>query len=237
VGDGLVRRSPTIFGPGKDRSHDIGAAVRAAWPRARVHVINDLTSAGYHFVQQGHRDFCVIGVGSGIGNKVFLDGKPQLGSGGHGGEIGHLRMSPQPGTSCAHLQCELGHLASGRGVLWLSGLMNGADGDSEQFVAAYRAGDSRARETVRAAAHPLALAISTLHLGIGLTRFFVIGGFAKALGPDYRDMLVAWCRELTWDVGQDWNSMIELGTEDAEEGLAGGAWFASQQLTPLGAVS
>lgn len=236
VGDGLVRRSPTILGPGKDRSHDIGAAVRELWPRARVHVINDLTAAGYYFVGRGQRDFCVIGVGSGIGNKVFLDGKPQLGNAGYGGEIGHLKTSPQPGTSCAHLQDELGNLASGRGVLWLSRLMNSAaDGDSEQFVAAFRAGDTHARETVRAAAHPLALAISTLHLGIGLTRFFIVGGFAKALGPDYRDMLVAWCRELTWDVGQDWSAMIELGTDDAEEGLAGGAWFASQQRSLLGA--
>jgi hypothetical protein len=81
----------------------------------------------------------------------------------------------------------------------------------------------------------LALAISTLHLGIGLTRFFIVGGFAKALGPDYRDMLVSWCRELTWDVGQDWNAMIELGRDEAEEGLAGGAWFASQQRRRAGA--
>src|SRR5262245_16853108 len=28
VGEGVVRRSPTIFGPGKDRGHDVGAAVR-----------------------------------------------------------------------------------------------------------------------------------------------------------------------------------------------------------------
>jgi hypothetical protein len=81
----------------------------------------------------------------------------------------------------------------------------------------------------------LALAIGALHLGIGLTRFFIVGGFAKALGPDYRDMLVSWCRELTWDVGQDWNAMIELGRDEAEEGLAGGAWFASQQRRRAGA--
>jgi glucokinase len=221
------------------------------WPKADIHVINDLTAAGYHFVQQGYRDFCVVGVGSGIGNKVFLDGRPLLGNEGHGGEIGHLRMSPQPGTICADLQGELGHLASGRGVVWLSRLMSGAtervprnaldqehsltEGDSERLVAAFRAGDARVRHAVRAATHPLALAIGALHLGIGLTRFFIVGGFAKALGPDYRDMLVSWCRELTWDVGQDWNAMIELGRDEAEEGLAGGAWFASQQRRRAGA--
>jgi len=238
--DGMALRSPTILGPELDRRHDVRAQLRAHFPGARVHVLNDLTCAGYYFVSRGFLDFCIVTVGSGIGNKVFLGGEPQIGEHGYGGEIGHLRMNAGPGAPAARCD-ELGALASGRGTLWLArgwDIPAGADlahepitlTESEAFVAAFRAGDSRAARIVEAGAQPLALALCALHLGIGLMRFIIVGGFAKALGDDYRELLVRLCRDLTWNVGQDWDRMILSGTSGCDEGLSGALHFGSQDI-------
>jgi glucokinase len=240
--DGMALRSPTILGPHLDRRHDVGAQMRAQFPAARVHVLNDLTCAGYHFVSRGFLDFCIVTVGSGIGNKVFLGGEPQIGTHGYGGEIGHLRMGAGPGAPPRARHVELGAIASGRGTLWLARGWEASPGadtehesvtlaESEAFVAAFRAGDARAAGIVEAGAQSLALALGTLHLGIGLMHFIIVGGFAKALGEGYREMLVRLCRDLTWDVGQDWDRMILLGTPGCDEGLSGALHFGSQDIT------
>lgn len=238
--EGLALRSPTILGPALDRRHDVAAQFRAHFPGARVHVLNDLTCAGYHYVSRGLRDFCIVTVGSGIGNKVFLGGEPLIGEHGFGGEIGHLRMRAGPGTPLTAHTVELGSVASGRGTLWLARGSSGSFGapmahaavtheESAAFVAAFRSGERHAVSIVEEGAYPLAVALGALHLAIGLMNFVLVGGFAKALGDDYRRLLVRLCRELTWDVGQDWDRMIVLGEADVDEGLSGAMHFGSHQ--------
>lgn len=234
-GDAL--RSPTILGPALDERFDVRAAFEACFPQARVHVMNDLTAAGYYFVGLGYTDFCVVTIGSGIGNKVFLGGEPQLGPHCQGGEIGHLKLTPQPGSPVATRVAEIGSMSSGRGTLWLEQAWEGAApresavqaGCSAEFVAAFRAGDARASAVVRAGAWPLAVALGALHLGIGLTQFVIVGGFAKALGERYRALLAQLCRELTWDVGQDWDAMLIAGPSGVDEGLAGALHFGQRR--------
>src|SRR4051794_3939757 len=87
--DGTALRSPTILGPSLDRSLPVGAAAAGLWPASGVATLNDLSAAGYAYVGRSCGDFCVVTVGSGIGNKVFVDGRPLVGPGGRGGEIGH----------------------------------------------------------------------------------------------------------------------------------------------------
>jgi glucokinase len=84
-----------------------------------VYLSNDLTAAGFRYVKQELDSFCVITVSTGIGSKVFINGLPQLGPKGTGGEIGHAKVlfsEDAPVCDCG----EPGHLqaiASGRGVL------------------------------------------------------------------------------------------------------------------------
>ena len=77
-------------------------------------------------------------------------------------------------------------------------------------------------------APPLALAIGAMHLGIGIDKFLIVGGFAKALGEEYRTALVEMCHELTWEAGQKWDDMIELGREGIDEGVLGAACYGAQ---------
>ena len=115
---GNVLAMPTLLGRA-DGKFDLGAACRRLWPDAVVHTMNDVTAAGYRYVATGLQDFAIVTVGSGIGHKLFLDGRPRVGPRGRGGEIGHLRLDRAPDA----VECEcggrghLGGLASGRAVV------------------------------------------------------------------------------------------------------------------------
>jgi C7-cyclitol 7-kinase len=243
---GVAVRSPTILGPQSVYRVDMAAVLSELWPDAVIRVLNDLTCAGYSFVRAGQRDFCVLTVGSGIGNKIFLDGSPYVGAHGFGGEIGHVKVSPKQGTPVADLRADLGEIASGRGTVWLAKLWaqrrpedfcdsamaclrpDCADRHwSEQLVAAFRCSDPLARAIVETAAQPLAAALAHIHLGCGLVRFFVTGGFASALGEEYRRTLVRMLRECAWELGQDWDSMVVLSEAQREHGLIGACYLAS----------
>jgi C7-cyclitol 7-kinase len=246
TGAGVAIRSPTVLGPQSMLAVDVAAMLARRWPDAAVRVLNDLTCAGYRFVRAGHRNFCVLTVGSGIGNKIFLDGSPCIGARGFGGEIGHVQVAPKAGTPVADLRNDLGSISSGRGTVWLarhwarrssedfrgSGLatLSAEMTDqmwSEQLVLSFHRSDVLARAIVEAAAQPLAAALAHVHLAIGLERFFITGGFASALGEEYRRMLVRMLRECAWDVGQDWDSMVVVSGAQCEDGLLGACYLAS----------
>jgi glucokinase len=245
-GHGVALRSPTILGPSNTARVDVKARLGKLWPAAHVHAVNDLTAAGYFFVSQGWRDFCVTTVGSGIGNKVFVQGHPQIGPQGFGGEIGHLRTQPAPGSPIEDLRADLGEIASGRGTAsltrqWLSRcpqsasqsilrkLDTEADDDtwSRALSLAFRRADGLAERIVEATAYPLARVLAALHMGLGLEKFFIVGGFAHALGHRYGGLLARLAGEACWDLGQRWPEMIEVGSDGEDEGLAGACHLAA----------
>lgn len=250
---GKALRAPTILGPTLDGEHDIGCQLKSVWADAEVIVVNDLTCAGFSYVARGHRDFCVVTVGSGIGNKVFIDGMPLLGAKGRGGEIGHLRMSLWPDPPIGKIRDEVGNIASGRGTVrlartwvasgedeWVStGRMARAPGlsvalESEDLAEAFRAGDELAVRIVDSGCYPLAVAIGCIHLAIGIETFFLVGGFAKALGERYRRLLADKVSEMTWNIGQNWEEMIFLGSAEVEEGLLGATYLAARTCSAQG---
>lgn len=247
--DGTVLRSPTVLGPAHDRPVAVGRLLASIWPRARIAVLNDLTCAGYAYVGLGYRDFCIFTVGSGIANKVFVDARPILGPGGRGGEAGHLvaHFGEDCPADLVPPESHLGDVASGRGTLTLGRALarleprafarsvlagEGPQFANEALVAAFHGGDRFARRIVKLAAQALGHAIASVHAIVGSERIVLTGGFATALGEEYRVLLVERARQCTWEVGQDWDAMIELGQE--VDGLAGAAVYARREL--LGGV-
>jgi C7-cyclitol 7-kinase len=244
---GTAMRSPTILGPILDREYDCKRRLEVVWPESDVIVLNDLTCAGFGFVARGYRDFCVITVGSGIGNKIFLKGQPITGSACRGGEIGHLLTYPSPDSPTFKVRDELGNIASGRGTIasgrrWFSHLAkrfpdsdllrHSTEGespfDTKLLAQAFRKKDELAFEIIEMTSYPLAMAIGCIHLALGIESFFIVGGFAKALGPGYLEVLSRNCAAMTWDVGQNWTNMIDMGDISDEEGLLGAAYLASR---------
>ncbi len=217
--DGVAVRSPTILGEQMDRPFELRERLIEIWSPAEVYVLNDLTAAGYYFVEKGESDFCVVTVGSGIGNKIFLKGEPVVGERRLGGEIGHL-IIPQ-------LADELGRVSSGRAAQSYCE-ESGSDFPSDvvELIRGFKEGHPESTDIVDRLASPLAWTLASIHLACGIDRFFIVGGLAKSLGNAYRDQLLNHMRSLVWDVGQDWERLIEMGPQDQEEAIAGGVFFA-----------
>ena len=245
---GNALAAPTVFGASLPLRLPLRADLQRRWPDARVLVLNDLTAAGYRYLRGADDDLCVVTVSSGVGHKVFVDGRPLVGRGGRGGEIGHLRVdfsADAPACDCGGLG-HLGALASARGALavarrraardadafgrsLLAGVVAGDPDalDTRALVAAFHAGDPWAGTLIRDVARPLGRALTALHLGVGVERFVIIGGFALALGERYRQELVHAVAESAWNLGTDWNAMVDLGVDDDDAGLLGAGRYAT----------
>ena len=241
---GVVTKLPTLLGPNTD-CPDIVAIARTIWPAAKVWLCNDLVSTGYGLVARGHSDFCVLTCGSGIGAKLFLKGRPLLGLRGMGGEIGHWRVPGVPDLAC---DCggrgHLGAVASGRGTLRL--LQHLAETDRPAFAAShagkqvsspnqlsteiiveqFHARDQWTINALRTPAKALASTFACLHLATGIEQFFVTGGFASALGPDYMKLIANSAVDACWETGIDWEAAVQLADPAIEWGLAGGEPYA-----------
>jgi glucokinase len=248
---GGVLAAPTVWGPREKEPFPLREALEGLWPGAAVAVMNDITAAGYRYLDDGSEDLCVVTVSSGIGHKVFLGGRPVVGIHGRGGEIGHWRVDASPEA----LLCEcggrghLGAISSGRGVLAFArrrayadpmGLLRSSLGprcrhgvrdlDTYALAQAFREGDAWSRRLVADASEPLGRSLAGIHTALGIERFVVIGGFALALGEPYRRILVEAAQGGCWDLGQDWDQMIALGSDDDRSGLVGAGRYARASL-------
>ncbi len=221
---GNVMAAPTVWGTRLDRPYWLARDLRERWPGARVAVMNDVTAAGYRYLTASSEDYCIVTVSSGIGQKVFLGGKPEVGRRGHGGELGHLRVDDSleaPLCECGG-RGHLGALASGRGVLQQARLEIGRpELTSAELVAAFRHEERWAVEVIRRGAAPLGLALAAMHLAVGLNRFILYGGFALALGEPYRALVANAAAGRCWDGSRDWSAWVELGVNDDQSGLIG----------------
>ena len=248
-GEGVVLAAPTVHGAAASRPFPLLRECSSVWPRARVLVLNDLTAAGLRYAEGGLTDFCVLTVGSGVGHKVFVDGRPLIGPGGRGGEIGHLRVDDSPGA----LPCDcgdrghLGGIASGRGSVQLIRLEAERDDagfrrstlgvavgtpaavDGPAIADAFGRADPWVRSAIRTGIVHLGHGIAAIHLSTGVERFVLIGGFAFAMGEAYRRLLVGAVEAACWRIGQDWDDLIGFGIPDDDQGMMGAGLFALRE--------
>lgn len=238
---GRVLAAPTLWGRPSIPPIPVGKHAQSLWPAARVHLLNDVTAAGYRYVSESPDPFCIVTVSSGIGHKVFVDGHPLVGRNGRGGELGHWRVDDSetaPWCDCGS-QGHLGAVASGRATGFqlralaaessaafrgsaLAGSGASIDRiDNEAIARAFRDGDAWTARLVGRMARPLGTALAAIHLAVGVERFVVIGGFALSLGQGYRAALVESAAAASWDLGQGWDGMIRLGEADEEAALIG----------------
>jgi glucokinase len=233
---GEVLAAPTLWGNRLRSPYPLRDDVARQWPGARVRILNDVTAAGYRYLRSSDEDFCIVTISSGIGNKVFVAGRPAVGRNGLGGELGHLRVDA---SECAPV-CEcggrghLGAIASGRAVLAHARRTAPSDvcGNaltSGDLVAAFRRRQPWAVASVEQGAAPLGWALAAIHLGLGIERFVLVGGFALALGAPYRQLVTQAARERCWGTPELWDSRVELGVDDDHSGLIGAAIAGSVQ--------
>jgi len=193
-----------------------------------------------------------VTVSSGIGSKVCirLSGKAALfDKGPYAGEIGHLMVDPS--TDAPICDCggrgHIGAISSGRGIESLArrrsienplafsrslcsrqfGASPGTLNNEVHLVPALRAGDEWTLEVLREGTLPLAIALNTLILGLGLQGVFVLGGFAFSIGETYlrslSDLMNARCDYSAFRFSSD---MIRFGGMCEDACLRGAAEYA-----------
>lgn len=239
---GVVTGAPAIWGAGaapvavaEQLTRRLGRPVLAA---------NDITAAAWWYASTEYEPFCLLTVGSQIGNKIFRGGEVLVDDAGHGGEIGHWPADPDPDAALCVCggRGHLSALASGDGILDAvrraagrrpedfarSRLAMACDGDpgrltSLALVAALTADDPFATAVLRRALRYLASAVIAVFTAIGVRHFIVIGGFAIAVGRRFIEGLT---RQLL-DLGcfgldeAEIREMARLGRPGDDHGLIG----------------
>lgn len=245
---GNALAAPTIWSDRCTEPVNVKESLRKIWPSVRILILNDVTAAGYRYIKNPNEDLCIITVSSGIGHKIFVNGRAVIGPNGRGGEIGHVRVDSSPDAPIC--ECgDRGHLAAlvcGRASSFqvrrlfaedpeafassALGREMGKDPDridNKSIVELYHKEDPWTVEIVRRMAQPLGQMLATLHLAVGMERFVIIGGFALALGERYRQELVKAASACAWKLAGDWDSMVELGSADDNAGLIGAGRYAA----------
>lgn len=247
----IALASPTIIS-GRIRQYNLYKIFNAHWPYTKIVIMNDVSAAGYRYIEKGRENFCIITVSSGIGNKIFINGEPFIGNMAHGGEIGHLKID----TAANAILCgcgESGHLgaiSSGRATLNLLikscsestlrriGINSHSFKDegyehyvNKRICSAFLASEKWAREIISKMAEPLGMIIASIQLAIGIDRFIIIGGFAHALGNEYIELLKGFASNYSWNLSGKWSEMIELGFTDQHDALYGAGLYAQRKLS------
>lgn len=255
---GRVLAAPTLWGAtaagtvaGPDvYPYDLARDLEQAWAGVHVAVLNDVTAAGYRYLRGPDDEFCIVTISTGIGNKVFANGRPLTGPLGTGGEIGHLAVQASipgyldPSADTPPCDCggrgHLGAIASGRGseqrararaqqdprgfgASYLVTRMGLAPQNvtAEALAAAYCEADTWATGVMADALAALAAAFATIHLAIGVSRFVLVGGFAFGLGPRFCEALASETNARCWKGDGDAVSVV-LGEPDGLCALLGG---------------
>jgi len=242
-----VERMPTIFGSISLPPVHVATRLKAWLPASSMIVVNDVTAAGYGYVSADRRDFCIITVGSGIGQKLFINGAVVTGARGGGGEIGHLRTDFSPDAPICDCG-ERGHVSgasSGRGVLRYAHRMAMTDrqnfewstlgqlvhGDPNaitnvDIVRAFASHCQWVASVLAVSFRPLAQAVAAVHLAAGVDDILIMGGFATALGEAFKDIVADLVAKCSWDKAINWRERIQLSDPSPRLSLVGCGRFA-----------
>jgi glucokinase len=236
--NGIVTEAPTLWGT---MGEDFPIADRLAerFSNYTVSIINDVTAAGWRYIDRFAGTFCIITISSGVGCKVFWNREVLLNEKGFGGELGHHYY----GLDFKDIDCDcgkkghVGAVSSGRGVeklcrymrdkypsMYANSVLSGKDEISTyDIVRAVNGHDEFAVFVLEESINPIASAISQLYSFIGVDRYIIIGGFAAAMGSHYTNALTAELkrRGLFGLNDAEIEEMVVSGENDDNNGLVG----------------
>ena len=110
----------------------------------------------------GQRNVVYIQADIGVGGGIVVDGRPMVGSGGFGGEVGHMVVNPS-GRACRCGRTGCWETEIGRDALVAhAGTVDGVSVELSDVLTAAQAGDAAARDAVDAAARFLGIGLANL---------------------------------------------------------------------------
>lgn len=246
-----ILSAPTVVG--EDTAIPDLVAELAGRTGRRTYILNDISAATWHISRLvDFNRFMVITISSGIGSKIFdrHHRRGVLDDVVYGGEIGHAKVDFA--TSAMMCDCggfgHLGAISSGRGIERFARRRAGEDpkrfeasicarrfdatantlNNEDHLVPAALLGDDWALDVIRECTRPLARALVTTALAVGLEKVIIIGGFALRLGAVYLDILRPLLKsECDYSLIKDYAAeLVMLGDAQEEACLEGAAVYA-----------
>lgn len=184
--DGLVRLAPNLGWadvPLGDLLHAALAEEFEACPALSIGNDADLGAIAEHArgVGQPHSNLIFLSGEVGIGGGVIIDGRPMLGAGGFGGEVGHMVVNPDGGECrCGARGCwetEIG----GDAIVTAAGMADERSTVAD-VIAAAQAGDAQAAAALQRAGAWLGLGLANL-VNLFNPEVIVLGGHLRLLLP------------------------------------------------------
>lgn len=189
---------------------------------------NDALAAGYgeHIAHHGDGDSLIyIGLGTGVGGSVILDGKPYPGAHGVSMEIGHLIVEPDGRLcGCGNRGC-LEQYASASGIALTYAELTGDDGIDSALIAVFaRDGDANAIEAYRRGGAVLAQGLASI-LKVLDVPLVVIGG---GVSQSWDLMQATFDARLHQDLIPALRGRVRVKTSQADDqaGIVGAAMLA-----------
>lgn len=239
---GYVLQAPTLWGE-QGKPYPLLDLLSQRIKDCKIYLLNDITAAGYRYINFNNGTFCIITVSSGVGNKVFWE-KQVLLNDGLGGELGHSYVSGPFKCDCGS-QGHLGGISSGRGIeklaiklsiehpyFFKTSSLFEKEITSFSLANAIKIDDEFSIYVLEESLKPLAQTLCTLITAIGINYFIVIGGFPTAIGQKYIENLKKLVSELKpFGVKPgEIDRMISLGENDDYHGLIGIGEFIFNKL-------
>lgn len=184
--DGLVRQAPNLGWIDAPLGQLLREALTAEYgftPLVSVSNDADLGALAEHVRGVGarHRNLIYLSGEVGIGGGVIIDGRPMLGAGGFGGEVGHMVVDPD-GTECrcgarGCWETVIGHDA----IVRAAGVPD-ESADLLAVLAAANSGSASARQAIDSAGHWLGIGLANL-VNLFNPEVIVLGGHLRLLYP------------------------------------------------------
>lgn len=169
---------------------------------------------------KGYESFMFVGIGTGVGGGLIMDGKAVNGFNGAAAELGHLPIASDIVTqkcNCGKTGC-LEQVASATGIARLAGMNNA----KEVFEAA-KAGNEAAVKAVDTAAFYLAKGLACV-AAVADPEVFIIGGGVSAAGSYFTDRIESFYRQQVFHPSKDTKVITARLGNDA--GMYGAAKLA-----------
>jgi len=247
--EGTVTASPVIHGGALRQPFALKDIIRRETGLERVFVTNDLTAAAMRYIRR-YRRFLLLTVSSGVGGKIAVDGRIQIGLGGLEGEIGHI---PAPDGGEVDIDCpcgtgknHIGCVSSGRGIAMAalqlrhtlckreyeqSSLFAKSEPSTRDIAAAADQNDAFAMRVIDYCTRPLAYALCVILSAMYLEKVILIGGLAQNCAYYVASLVRNTCGIGVYNYGErEIRDKFMTGDGDDDHGLIGVERFIREQL-------
>ena len=195
---GVVIGSSVIYGKKLNKPFHLRSKLMKILGMNQIIVVNDLFAAAWRYIGI-YKNFLILTISSGIGNKIVVNNEVQIGNEGFEGELGHILAfgcdSIEVTCTCGCGNNHIGAISSGRGIENVANILK-----NNRFINSYsksvlyeiesikaddiaKAADSSADafalEVIWYCVRPLAYTLCALLTSLYLEKIIIMGGFAQ----------------------------------------------------------